>query len=90
MSGSQIHHFLLVFDHDAGKLVEQINFGGDGGKAVREYTAKEVAYRDRKNFEIVLVGSDSIETVKLTHANYFDDSIALSKWLQGLVPDSVH
>jgi len=32
-----IHHFLLVFDHDAGRLVEQRDFGTDGIKAVRAY-----------------------------------------------------
>lgn len=86
---SSIHHFLLVFDHAAGQLIEQVNFGTDGPKAVKEYAAKEAEYRDRKDIEIVLVGSDSIETVKMTHANYFDRTIALSKWLQGILPDHV-
>jgi hypothetical protein len=86
MSGS-IHHFLLVFDHSEGRLVEQVDFGTDGPKAVRKYSEKEEEYRDRKDIEIVLVGSDSIETVKLTHANYFDHTIALSKYLQGILPE---
>lgn len=34
--------------------------------------------------EIVLVGSDSIETVKLTHANYLDGSVSVSKYLAGI------
>lgn len=84
---SKIHHFLLVFDHGAGRLIEQIDFGTDGPRAVREYSAKEREYSDRKDIEIVLVGSDSIETVKMTHANYFDHSIALSKYLHGILPD---
>lgn len=88
MSGGKINHFLLVFDHEAGELVEQIDFGSESAKAVREYTAKEREYQERKNFEIVLVGSDSIETVKMTHANYFDNTIAMSKWLHGVLPES--
>lgn len=31
--------------------------------------------------EIVLIGSDSIETVKRTHANCFDGSVAISGYL---------
>ena len=46
MSGS-IHHFLLVFDHSEGRLVEQVDFGTDGPKAVRKYSEKEEEYRDR-------------------------------------------
>lgn len=34
--------------------------------------------------EIVLIGSDSLSTVKLTHANYFDGSVAVSKYLEGI------
>jgi hypothetical protein len=55
-----------------------------------DYSAKEEEYRDRKDIEIVLVGSDSIETVRMTHANYFDHSIALSKYLYGILPDRMN
>jgi hypothetical protein len=79
-----IQHFLLVFDHDAGHLIENVEFGSDGERAVSAYAEKERQYRDRPRVEIVLVGSDSIGTVKLTHANYFDGSVALSKYLVGL------
>lgn len=35
--------------------------------------------------EIVLIGSDSLDTVRLTHANYFDGSAAAaSKYLSGI------
>ena len=88
MSGI-INHFLLVFDHAAGRLIEQVDFGGDGAKAVKAYSEKEYLYRERPDMEIVLVGSDSIETVRLTHANYFDHSIGLSKYLQGILPEMV-
>lgn len=76
-----IQHFLLVFDHDAGRLIESISFGEDGESAVSAYAAKEREYEGRPRIEIVLIGSDSLETVKLTHANYFDGSVAASKYL---------
>lgn len=79
-----IQHFLLVFDHEQGRLIETEEFGTDGESAVAAYAAKEHDYRDRKRIEIVLVGSDSLETVKLTHANYFDGSVTVSKYLAGI------
>ena len=79
-----IQHFLLVFDHKAGKLVETGEFGTDGEKAVHAYAEKERQYRQERQMEIVLIGSDSIETVKLTHANYFDGSAAVSRYLVGV------
>lgn len=38
------------------------------------YEEIEEFYRDSPHMDIVLEGSDSIETVKITHANYFDGS----------------
>jgi hypothetical protein len=74
-----IKHFLITFDHAAGKLVAVEEFGGNSAKAVAAYSAKEKELQGRKMIEIVLIGSDSLDTVRLTHANYFDESVALSK-----------
>ena len=79
-----IHHFLLVYDHEKGRLIETREFGADSKAAVVAYSAKERELQDRRLIEIVLIGSDSIETVKLTHANYFNRSATLSKYLAGL------
>jgi len=76
-----IQHFLLVFDHEKGRLVETKEFGTNSKAAVAAYAEKEKELQDRRSIEIVLVGSDSLETVKLTHANYFDGSVAVSKYL---------
>ena len=75
-----IKHFLLVFDHDEGKLAEIVEFGTDGGRAVEAYASKESQLKGRPRIEIVLIGSDSLETVRLTHANYFDGSARVSKY----------
>jgi hypothetical protein len=79
-----IQHFLIVFDHERGVLVEVTPFGTDGKAAVAAYAAKERELRDQRRIEIVLVGSDSLDTVKLTHANYFDGTAKSSKYLAGL------
>lgn len=88
MSNKQrIRHFLLVFDHEEGRLLDQTDFGEDCDAALKAYGEREEELsqqpRDRRRrIEIVLIGSDSIETVKLTHANYFDGSVAVSKYFE--------
>jgi hypothetical protein len=84
---SDIRHFLLVFDHDQAKLVDLQEFGTDSEAAVAAYAAKEREIGDlgeESALEIVLIGSDSLETVRLTHANYFDGTAARSKYLLGI------
>lgn len=81
---STIQHFLLVFDHEQGQLIEEKHYADDGARALAAYAAKEREHQDDRLIEIVLIGSDSIETVKLTHANYYDGSVAVSKYLAGI------
>jgi hypothetical protein len=71
---ARIQHFILVFDRHAGHMVDQLDFGTDAAKAIAKYEELEEEYRHQPHMDIVLVGSDSIETVKVTHANYFDGS----------------
>lgn len=82
---SAIQHFILVFDHRKGHLIcDPITFGTDSKSALARYTELEHEHRDDSNMDIVLIGSDSLETVKVTHANYFDGTAAISKYLNGL------
>jgi hypothetical protein len=80
----KIQHFLLVFDHRRGHLVDELHFNEDGPRALAAYAEMERRHRDEPSIEIVLIGSDSIETVRLTHANYFDGTVAVSKYLAGI------
>jgi len=81
---SAVLHFLLVFDHEQGRLVSEEHFGTNLATALAAYADYERSYRGRELIEIVLIGSDSIETVRLTHANYYDGTAAVSKYLIGL------
>lgn len=81
---AEIMHFLLVFDHQKGELISEDHFGTNSAKALAAYVDCERAYRDNDLIEIVLIGSDSINTVRLTHANYYDGTAAVSKYLIGL------
>lgn len=77
---SAIKHFLLVFDHEASRLVRLDKFEDDVNAALKAYSECEHVNRDNPHIDIVLVGSDSLQTVQLTHANYFDGSVATAKW----------
>lgn len=68
---SAIKHFLLVFDHRIDELLSYESFDSDAQEATKRYGEMEQQYKDSHTIDIVLVGSDSIETVKVTHANYF-------------------
>ena len=81
---NKIQHFLLVFDHARGRLVQEEHFHEDGPAALAAYAAKEQEHSGDRNIEIVLIGSDSIETVRLTHAKYYDGSVTVSKYLAGI------
>jgi len=63
-------HFLLVFDRQGQQLVFNRSYS-DSAEALHAYEQMEEKYREQRNMEIVLVGADSIETIMLTHANYF-------------------
>ncbi len=71
MAPTPIKHFLLIYDHKRGQLVETREFGRDSQRAVRSYQDLEQAHREEPWMDIVLVGSDSLETIQITHANYF-------------------
>ncbi|WP_065571415.1 hypothetical protein [Microbacterium oleivorans] len=78
-----IQHFILVFDHTKGRLIQDpLAFGEDSKSALAHYSDLERTYRENPNMDIVMVGSDSIETVKVTHANYFDGTAAFAKYLR--------
>lgn len=63
-------HFLLVYSHSEGRLLEQEQFR-NATKATAAYEAMEAAHSGEDNLEIVLVASDSIDTIMKTHGHYF-------------------
>ena len=69
-----ISHFLIVYDLLAEELVTLKPFGPDVDQATQAYADVEREYRkrdDHANFEIVLVGAESPETLAVTHSRYF-------------------
>lgn len=66
-----VKNFILVYNHASQELEETYSFEDNTLAATRKYGELEEKYRGHTEMDIVLVGSDSIETVKITHANYF-------------------
>lgn len=77
-----IHHFLIVYDRLHGVVLSRSQFE-DADEAAGAYAALELRHRNDDNLEIVLIGSDSIETVMQTHSNYFGD-IELAGYLESV------
>jgi hypothetical protein len=71
MTAADIRHFLIVYDIPTA-TAQVRNFGTDYDGAIAAYSEIEAEMRDRDDLDIVLVGADSLETVKRTHSSYFD------------------
>jgi hypothetical protein len=67
-----LNHFLLLYDVRHQALLDALPFGEDGDAAAAAYAEKEQVYRDRDDVEIVLLGADSLDTLRKTHPHYFD------------------
>lgn len=65
-----LKHFLLVYDIKRDRELSVDTFE-DEDEAFAAYEAAEAAYDDPSTFAVVLVSSDSIDTVRRTHSTYF-------------------
>jgi hypothetical protein len=53
-----LKHFLLVYDLNAGELIERAEYS-DGQVAAQAYAKRERENRGNRDLEIVLVGAES-------------------------------
>lgn len=63
-------YFILIYDVPSREL-EVHEFEQDYSAAADAYTDFERRHRDEGGMEVLLVGADSIETIKTTHSHYF-------------------
>jgi hypothetical protein len=70
LSENDIRHFLVIFDPARREATVQ-EFGTD-------YDTAQIAYQDAEqsargtDLDVVLLGADSLETIKQTHSSYFN------------------
>jgi hypothetical protein len=70
MNAEDIRHFLVVYDIRARRA--EVQEYEDYEQALSEYSRLERKYLESEDFDIVLLGADSLETIKRTHSSYFD------------------
>lgn len=70
MAPTPTNHFLITYDI-AREHAHVDAFGQDNDAALTAYSAAEAQHRGDANIEVVLLGADSLETLKLTHGRYF-------------------
>lgn len=72
---TMITRYLLIYDHERDELVEPpIAFPGDeqAVAAFDAYDQAEIEYADRRDrYEVLLVGAESLDSVKATHGRFF-------------------
>lgn len=81
MTTDPTHYYLLVYELETSSL-DVTDYGRNVAAAAAEYDRRERQYRDRPEIEVVLVGADSLETVKKTHSHYF--GVSTQSLLTGL------
>lgn len=86
--GRQFNNWLIVFDWNTGSFINWDIVERNPEDAIRSYAAKEMQYPDTDGFEVVLIGSSDVETVKSTHSHYFgvDKSERILEGLYKAVP----
>ena len=63
-------HFLITSDRSNRQLLNLERFH-NGKKAVDTYGEREREYADRPQIEVVLLGADSEDAIRVTHPVYF-------------------
>lgn len=66
------NYFILIYNIPSREL-EIHPFEDDYTGAADAYTEFEEEHRGDKSTEVVLVGADSIDTIRKTHSHYFAD-----------------
>ena len=77
--------FLLVYDRPHLTLL-RCDRMEDDATALKEYARTEARFRGRSDIEVVLLGSDSLETMMITHPHYFERPPDLEGLLPSLRP----
>ena len=64
--------FLITYDRKNLRQADMERFH-DGDEAVKLYGERERQYADQPHMDVVLLGADSEEAIRVTHPNYFRD-----------------
>lgn len=65
------NNWLIIFDWNSGAFVDWKVVDRDPEEAVHAYVEYEHQYPAASGFEVVLIGSSDVATVRQTHSHYF-------------------
>lgn len=68
---SPINNWIIVFDWNTGAFVCWDIVGRSPDEAIKAYVEYEKNFPVEKNYEVVLIGSSKVATVRKTHSHYF-------------------
>jgi hypothetical protein len=68
---TRLNNWLIVYDWRASRFAGWSDLGPDTAEAAKKYASFERRYSYEDGYEVVLVGADSTDTIKRTHAHYF-------------------
>lgn len=68
---SGLNHWIFVFNWNIGSFVVWDLVTNDPDGAIRKYVEYENKYTSDNGFEVVLVGSSKVSTLRQTHSHYF-------------------
>jgi hypothetical protein len=71
MADRQPEQYFILLYHIPERQVQIMEFGRDLDAAVAAYSEQERIHRSEEAIEVVMVGADSIDTIKRTHSHYF-------------------
>jgi hypothetical protein len=66
-----LNNWILIFDWNAGAFVSWDIVGRNSDEAVEAYIQYENMFSAEDGYEVVLIGSSEIATVRQTHSHYF-------------------
>jgi ppGpp synthetase/RelA/SpoT-type nucleotidyltranferase len=66
-----INNWIIVFDWGSGQFVSWDIVGRTPDEAIDAYVRYENQFPVEKNYEVVLIGSSRVATVRRTHSHYF-------------------
>lgn len=69
--GHGLNNWIIVFDWNTGSFVSWDIVGRSPTEAIQAYVQNEKNFPQEEGFEVVLIGSSEVATVRQTHSHYF-------------------
>jgi len=71
LGGAGLNNWIFVFDWNQGAFISWDVVARDPDAAIAKYVENERSFPAEDGFEVVLVGSSDVATVRQTHSHYF-------------------